>query len=304
MTDNGNLRTVVLTFRRPRLATRTVRWLVDEQRIPAESILLVINGEGGLDDQELAQQIPTVVLSCNLGPAGGYLHGLRLAAADPRVRWIYVVEDDACLLPLPHDHVEQLTRAAELTGGDAAIVSYGRRLDERTGRTVPYEPTPDSGILAGCDVAAWGASLIPAEPVRTGLLPDAGMFFGYEDFDYFLRLRASGVSVQVHTPTALRLRAHVTDTGRTAAFAGERPTDSEESWRLYYQARNFITLARRHGTQRWLLDHVFRSARRWQLAGADSYAASAIVRGLVAGATGTRSWESRYARTTGEAGRA
>ena len=68
---------LVLTYRRPGLATRSVRWLVDDEGIPPEDIVLVVNGDGGLDDPSLEGSIEVLRLPENVGPAGGFARGLR-----------------------------------------------------------------------------------------------------------------------------------------------------------------------------------------------------------------------------------
>src|SRR5580698_1481088 len=48
---------VVLTHRRPRLATAVVRSLVEQEGLPAERVVLVVNGSGGLEDPALEDRV-------------------------------------------------------------------------------------------------------------------------------------------------------------------------------------------------------------------------------------------------------
>jgi GT2 family glycosyltransferase len=96
--DLGSVSAVVLTHRRPRLATEVVRSLVEAEGLPPESVVVVVNGTGGLDDAALEASIRLVRLPRNLGPASGFGAGMEVAFADPSVRWAYLCEDDVGLL--------------------------------------------------------------------------------------------------------------------------------------------------------------------------------------------------------------
>jgi hypothetical protein len=62
---------VVVTHMRPRLATATVRSLIDVEGFAPERVVVVVNGEGGLEDPALEQAVRMVHLPTNTGPAGG-----------------------------------------------------------------------------------------------------------------------------------------------------------------------------------------------------------------------------------------
>jgi hypothetical protein len=44
---------IVLTHRRPRLATAVVRSLIEREGLPPDHVVVVVNGSGGLDDAAL-----------------------------------------------------------------------------------------------------------------------------------------------------------------------------------------------------------------------------------------------------------
>jgi hypothetical protein len=263
---------VVLTHRRRRLATTLVRSLIDTEGFPPDRIVLVVDREGGLEDPELEARVRLIRLETNGGPAAGFRTGLDAAFEDSTVAYAYLCEDDVGLLNLPTPRVGPLCAAIdehEASGGSAvgAVVAYGRLFSGRGGRTEPFVPDPGGPRLQHVDVAAWGATLVSRRVVDSGLRPDDLWFFAYEDFDFFLRIRASGLAVLVDRDAGLAVAAATsTLAGRDAALSGERPDDAMESWRAYYAARNFFELARRHGDRRWLLWHVVYSARRLQLA--------------------------------------
>lgn len=118
---------VVVTHLRPRLAGATVRSLLDVEGFSPDRVVVVVNGEGGLDDPELEKVVRMVRLPSNIGPAGGFHHGLLEAFADPTTRWAYLCEDDMVLLHLPTPRVAGLVQRVETSGLDAvgAVVAFG-----------------------------------------------------------------------------------------------------------------------------------------------------------------------------------
>lgn len=294
---------VVLTFRRPRLAGGVVRSLLTEEGFAPERVIVVVNGDGGLDDARLESEVRMVRLPSNLGPAGGFRAGLEAAFEDPGTRWAYLCEDDIGLFDLPTPRVAAvLARFADseygTDGRTGAIVAYGRRFIDR-GHSYNVVPGPGDPPFVEVDVAAWGATLVARAVIRRGVLPAPELFFGYEDFDFFCRVRAAGLAVVVDSESAIAAASAQTLQGREEANLGERPSDAEEPWRAYYVARNFFHLARAHGTRRWLLWHVAYSARRMQLASSTAER-TATVHGLFDGLRGRSGPHPRYSRTTGE----
>lgn len=295
---------VVLTFRRPRLATALVRHLVEVEQLRPEHVVLVVNGEGGIQDAALEASIQVVRLPQNLGPAGGFKAGMEAALALPEARWVYLCEDDVALFELPSGRLGRvlaLTREeserAESGAELGAVLAYGNDFDVRNGWATLHEVRGES--LEAVDTGPWGASLLSRRVLETGILPDQSFFFGYEDFDYWARVRRAGFRVLLDCQSARAVHVRMTSAGRDDAFAGHRPRDTDEPWRAYYKARDYFQFARRHGTMRWLFWHWVYSARRLQLAG--SWAErSAILRGLVDGLQGRSGKNPRYVRTVGE----
>jgi hypothetical protein len=294
---------VVLTHRRPRLAGNVVRGLLENEGFPPERIVVVVNGRGGLDDPELEASVQMLRLAENLGPAAGFGAGMLHAFADAETKWAYLCEDDIGLFGLPCPRVAGLVQrlGTDPTLADTgAVVAYGRRFVGR-GHSENVVPERGESALVPVDVAAWGATLLSRRVVERGVLPDTEWYFGYEDFDFFCRVRASGLRVLVDPATA-RVAADVQTTeGRDGAMAGARPNDAEEPWRAYYVARNFMHLARAHGSPSWTAWHFAYSARRLQVA-ASSAERRATVHGLLDGLRGRLGAHPSYQRQTGEFG--
>ncbi|MGH9178430.1 MAG: glycosyltransferase family 2 protein [Acidimicrobiales bacterium] len=293
---------VVLTFRRPRLATALVRHLVDQEGLPPEHVVLVVNGDGGLLDAGLEASIRVVRLAENLGPAGGFGAGMAAALSLPEARWVYLCEDDVGLFELPPHRLRSVVARAEAEdrragGGVGAVLAYGSDFDGRNGWATPHEVRGEG--LEAVDTGPWGASLLSRRVLEAGVFPDRSFFFAYEDYDYWARVRAAGFRLLVDCDSSRAVQARMTSAGRDDAFAGRRPLDPDEPWRAYYKARDYFRFARRHGTRRWLLWHLAWSARRLQIARSWAERA-AILRGLVDGLRGRSGRNPRYVRTIGE----
>ena len=295
---------VVLTHMRPRLAGEVTRSLLRDEGFAPERVIVVVNKDGGLDDPELERSVRMIRLPHNSGPAGGFRAGLLEAFSDRETKWAYLCEDDVSLFDLPSPRIDSLLGRVERhpeAQTIGAVVAYGRRFMPRTGHTVNVVPTRDGALdLERVDVACWGATLVSRSVFESGVLPDEEWYFGYEDFDFFCRVREAGFAVLLDGESARKVAPHQESlAGRNRALEEHRPTDADEAWRAYYVARNFFALARRHGRTGWLLWHLAYSGRRIQLARARPER-MAILHGLWDGALGRLGENSRYRRSVGE----
>jgi len=295
---------VVLTHKRPRLAGDVTRSLLETEGLAPDRVIVVVNGDGGLDDPALETRVRTIRLPRNTGPAGGFRAGLEAAFEDPDTSWAYLCEDDVGLFALPVPRVaDVLARIEGLGSGQSrvgAVVAYGRRFVGRGTHTVNLVPDPGSpDNFTAVDVACWGATLVSRAVVDAGVLPDPEWFFGLEDFDFFCRVRQAGLAVLVDDVAAREVASDQTNHGRNEALRDQRPADRDEAWRSYYHSRNSIALARRHGRPSWLAWQAAYSLRHLQKAAGWSERA-AILHGLWDGALGRMGEKPRYVREIGE----
>lgn len=294
---------IVVTHRRRRLAGDVVRSLLEVEKFDPARVVVVVSGEGGLDDPELEDRVRMHRLATNVGPGGGFRQGLIDVFADPSIEWAYLCEDDIGLFDLPTPRLADVLarlRSDHDHQPIGAVVSYGRVFAPHGGHTVNLVPGKETGdALLAVDVACWGATLVSRAVVDAGILPDPAWFFGYEDFDFFARVRAGGFSVLVDAPAARAVASQQTLAGRAEALSPHRPVDGDEAWRAYYVARNFFSFARRHGSWRWSAWHLAYSVRRLQLAG--SWAERrAYLHGLWDGFLGRLGSNPRYQGRGGE----
>jgi hypothetical protein len=295
---------VVLTHMRPSLAGDVTRMLLEKEGLAPDRVIVVVNGEGGLDDPELESSVRMLRLPRNLGPAGGFRSGIAEAFKDRGTDWAYLCEDDISLLPLPSPRLAGLmdrVRAREADGhAVGAVVAFGRDFVGRGAHTVNVVPAEGTRHdLALTHVGSWGATVLSRAVVDAGVDPDVNWYFGLEDFDYYCRIREAGFEVLVDAQGARAVAAQQSSQGRDEVLRDRRPTDVGEAWRAYYHARNAFAIARRHGTPSWHMWHMAYSLRRLQRSRGRAER-SAILHGLWDGARGRLGEHPRYVRRVGE----
>jgi GT2 family glycosyltransferase len=197
---------VVVTFRRPDSLLRAVD-AIERQTVPPDLTIVVDNADDAravLANRESrgSAGLEIVRTGANIGPAGGYDRGLRIAI-DRGADRVWTVDDDvepesACL--------EHLLSASAPVALPTQVRADGR------------ESSPP----------AWTGALIDAEVIRAIGYPRTELFFWAEDTEYFDRARTAGFP-RVRVARA-RVRHH-TET---------RARGSERTWRVYYVVRNTV----------------------------------------------------------------
>jgi len=172
---------VVVTYRRPVSLLRTVD-AIRRQTVQPDLTIVVDNGgdaEATLTDREGVLVVST---GANLGPAGGYDRGLRVAM-DRGAGRVWTVDDD---VEPETDCLERLLSATSSPG--VAL------------------PTQVRADGAESSPPAWTGAVIDAEVIRAIGYPRTELFFWAEDTEYFQRAKSAGFPrVRV---AAARVRHH------------------------------------------------------------------------------------------------
>jgi GT2 family glycosyltransferase len=275
---------------------------MEEEGLSGSDVILVVNGEGGLDDRGLEAAVRVLRLGQNIGPAGGFARGLRFAVEVSDTPWIYACEDDAVLEGFATPRLSDLVERAEaherrvprLPAG--VVGTLGWDIDSKTGRTSRHiVAAPDGEVsLEQVDFVGWGGyALVSRKVIDAGILPDEKLFWWAEDLDFCLRVRQAGFRVLVDRAARPKVSAQC----RSArAF---RPGRAEEPWCSYYMARNGFVVSRRFGDARWTARHLLKSVRRFQLAPSFAHR-TAIMRGLADGFMGRTGKHPAFVRRVGE----
>jgi hypothetical protein len=291
---------LVLTHVRPRHATEVVRGLVENEELKPSQVVLVVNGEGGLDDPGLEAAVRVLRLSENVGPAGGFASGLRYVRDSFTEPWVYVCEDDMERHNLPSPRLGGLIERVQSFEREVpglpvgAVLAEGWDVDRRTGLTSRHRFRGSGRTLEEVDFGAWQATLVSRRVLEAGVFPDEALFWWAEDMDFFLAVRDAGFRVLVDVTAA-----HDPNGDVRAVRDTRRPDRKDEPWSSYYIARNHFRLRRRHGNATWTAYHLMKTARRLQLAPSGAHRA-AIIHGLIDGFRGRTGKNREYVRAVGE----
>jgi GT2 family glycosyltransferase len=250
---------VLVTYRRPGdldvmfrgLATqeRTLDTLVVVDNDPAESARDAVAGlvAGRADDGPAVSYVAT---GANLGPAGGIAVGMRHVlehAADED--WLVSLDDDDP--PRTPAVLADLERfGAGLRHQDprvAAVGLVGTRFDTRQARGVRIADHQLTGAVPTDWIGGNNLPFYSVAAVRDVGVFDERLFFGFDDLDYGLRLRAAGYTVYAHGELwHAERQAH----GRLGDGTPPERGLGEPTWRRYYSLRNLLYILHNRGDRR------------------------------------------------------
>jgi hypothetical protein len=285
------LHAVVVTYCRPVQLGSTLAAIAAQTR-PVDSIVVVDNDpiESARPVSARVEGLTYLAADDNLGPAGGIALGMRevLATAAENDVVILIDDDD----PPPHpDTFERLLCALE------SARRQGRRCAGVALAGARYRPTrgdfvrvPDSELSTLVRVDYLGGGQCPIYVVgalRSISGSDPGLFFGLDDADMGLQLRAAGWELLVPGDLWIEMREA---NGRLGIATSPHTDTALAPWRQYYSSRNAVHLAKRYGTRRALLETALRGltltpVNRWFRQGSRSSARAAVA-GTVAGLRG------------------
>jgi GT2 family glycosyltransferase len=253
----------VTTFDRPAILRDTLGQLLRQTR-PPEFILVIDNGSNP-ETEEVVRSFPAGQvgyhrMGYNGGPAGAGAYGVR-TLADLGFDWILCGDDDDP--PLTRDTLERLMVVAATAAQPLGVVgATGTPWDWKRGVRTQAFDLPARGI---CYVDVVGGSkqlTVSRAAVAAVGVPNAELFFGYDDFEYCLRIRRAGFRIAVDAALFREYADLIAPGGAKTRPRGTlRPR--HEIWRQYYSTRNYIHFMRREfGSERLALREVANSLLR------------------------------------------
>jgi hypothetical protein len=246
VTAGGRLLGILITFRRPRELAVMLERLAGSER-PVDRLVVVDNSPtadaGLLVDRYRAggRAADYVAAAENLGPAGAVALAMgRLLEAAGDDDWIVLFDDGEP--PGTEELAEMWDFAGRMRAADprlGAVGGVGATFDWARGRV---GRVPDHRLHGPVPVDYIGSGQLPLYRVRAvrqvGVFKPE-LFFGFEELEYGLRLRAAGWSLYVDGDrwrAGRRLLGRLEVAGRPAVgFAGT-------TWRDYYRLRNLIVI--------------------------------------------------------------
>lgn len=243
-----SLHAIIVTFRRPEPLAETIAALRSQTR-PPDSITVVDN-DADPEVERLAARLGVRYQArpTNEGPAGAVLAGVASVRtwAPPADLVMLSDDDNPPTGPRVLEHLMEAWETARREGmNPGGIGASGGRYRRRTGTT---QRPADDELTGWIRVDSLAGGIQPTYSLEA--LAVAGstrpeLFFGYEELELGLRLRAAGYDLLVPGAVLLESRTNLGRLGMTARTASAVRVRSP--WRAYYSARNLLWVARRHG---------------------------------------------------------
>jgi GT2 family glycosyltransferase/glycosyltransferase involved in cell wall biosynthesis len=244
MPRGRKLGVVIPTYHRNDALATTLALLAEQTVVPVEVAIVDNANSASCRElcQDLAGSLPYEVAylpsPTNSGPAGASSIGIRhFLSSEKQIDWV-IRGDDDCPTVDP-TFFEQLLNAASQarsrTTRLGGIGGSGAVYNRRTGQ-LHKPPSHPSGLVSVDYLATNFFPFYSIEAVRAvgGFRDD--YFFGYDETEFGLRLRAAGFDLLRYEPAGVTRNA-VRPSRRLPA----------PSWRRYYSLRNQIVLARAYG---------------------------------------------------------
>ncbi|SDL11387.1 Glycosyltransferase, GT2 family [Salinimicrobium catena] len=242
---NSEFAAFVMTYERPETLLKTIRNL-QEQTFPPAFIYIIDNSETKatrLAVEEMAgEDVGYYRVGYNSGPAGAARIGLKVLA-NRGYKWIYWGDDDDP--PFEKWVFEEQFRVLEnledvqkvgILGGK------GGRLNRTTGRinTFSNHELEEQPILEVDSVPGGGSMLVNARVVREEILPDKKLFFGFEEFDFCLKVKKNGYRVLANAEIWLKENSKAGFNNKDFKWKASNFGKREVLWRDYYSTRNLL----------------------------------------------------------------
>lgn len=242
----------IMTFERPETLLRSVENL-QSQTIPPEYILIIDNS-ASFDTYKALEKLLSPSLEYfrvgyNSGPAGGASMGLSRVAAKG-YQWIYWGDDDNPPRD-PKVFENFFIRIRKLEEEKVNLGIYGGKggaINNLTGRIKSLRNLDllDKDAVEVDMVAGGQTMLVKGDVIKDNLLPEERLFFGFEDLDFSLKVRAAGYKIFVDAKSWHKARLDFQNSGNNYRPVGSSFGDEKKLLRDYYSNRNFLYILQKN----------------------------------------------------------
>ena len=216
----------IMTYERPEVLQKTIAKL-QNQSLPPELILVVDNSETTRTEELVkslnSENIEYFRVGYNAGPAGAAKIGLQKLTAKG-FDWIYWGDDDdpprdEQVLQKLFEGITNLTRKGVKLG---IFGGKGGSLNKLTGRisSLSNQELQEASFVEVDSVPGGQDMLVNSEVIKAGILPDKKLFFGFEEFDFCLKVKSAGFSIYIDAANWLETRRNSGLTAKTLSLAG------------------------------------------------------------------------------------
>ncbi len=246
MSDTKFFAAFIMTYERSSVLKDTII-KVFSQTLPPEMILIVDNSETLTTLQLIESMADSRIkyhrVGYNAGPAGAAKIGLQLLAEDG-YQWIYWGDDDNPPdFPDTFEKLLGLIATVPNVGIASAVGQYFSKHSGNIVRVPDFVLKSNSSVMVD-SIAGGMTMLVNAEVVRSGVLPDAHLFFGFEELDFCIKTKKIGFNLVASTDLFLRSREKFNRLNFQRPFYMRKSV--RDLHRQYYSVRNLIVILKRN----------------------------------------------------------
>ncbi|HYC84124.1 MAG TPA: glycosyltransferase [Chryseosolibacter sp.] len=253
---NNAFAAFVITYKRANILPDTLAALFG-QSLPPALILVVDNSPDDETRRLIAERAdPRVAyhkMGYNAGPAGAARYALEYLS-NQGYKCVYWGDDNNA--PKFQDDFERLIKLHREDTGIVAAV--GHKFNKFFGRIERFNSAELTGILEADTAGGGDCMLISTTVVREGILPDARLFFGFEELDFCIRIREKGFRIIVDGERFYQYRAVAGNLNKKAKVLNLR-NSRMYALREYYGKRNLIYIYKKHRMFAALLNLVLKT---------------------------------------------
>lgn len=234
----------IITYERPVEVLRMVERLFSQTAAP-EKILVVDNSASHKVreclDQLGEKRVSYLRMGYNSGPAGAAHAGLRELTSQG-YDWIYWGDDNDP--PRTPDSFERLftliSREERTSVGMVGLM--GNTFDLHRAKIRVPDLNELRGTLSVNSLAGGSTMLINANVVRSGILPDPDLFFGFEELDFCLRVVSGGYAILIDGDFYRQAKEQSTKQKLARTERIGFNSRQKSLWREYYSIRNLLII--------------------------------------------------------------
>lgn len=239
MTGNS-LACFIVTYERTDFILQTIQAIVNQDLKPSK-ILIVDNSESdgvqNLVRNCIDSQVEVIKIGNNLGPAGAAKIALEKLTQEG-YKWIYWGDDDD---PPLDPQIFSLLMEISTQKSNAGIVGkVGGRFIANRARTRVVLNREIKAVTEADYVTGGKHMMVSSEVIKSGILPNPNLFFGFEELEFCLRAKDAGFAILVDGQGILMARKKAGNTSSNYKWRGKSIGDLSRINRQYYSVRNML----------------------------------------------------------------
>ena len=235
----------IMTFEREQILDDTIQKLLG-QSLPPEEILIVDNSLSKRTFKLFENNTNPIItyhrMGYNAGPSGAAYYGLK-KLTEKGYDWIFWGDDDDP--PRENDSLEKLLRLVETENGVGIIGGLGGKFFPNRVRTRNFYNKEMCGVVEADYVAGGQMLIVNSKVVKQGILPTKKLFFGFEELDFCLKVKAKGFKIifdgdEVKMKRELNGNINPNYKWKNSSFG-----DPKKVWRDYHSIRNMLYILKK-----------------------------------------------------------